>query len=97
MKKFFSIEESYKVEWMDVTAFITIVNVVLLIAGMRWAPLLGILNASLGFFQARPRINTYLMNTALIILNIYFLNLQLTTLKKYGNIIIELRKRGNKT
>lgn len=66
------------VEWMDISTLLTIVNVVLVIAGWHYAPLFGLVNAGAGLVVAKraaAHINTYLMNTALIILNIYFLNL----------------------
>lgn len=79
MKNFFSIiENHYLFEIWDITSIITIANVILVIAGLRWAPLLGIVNCCICLvlnIKQKAHINAYCTQLALIILNIYFLTL----------------------
>lgn len=79
MKKFFSIEQNtYTFEWYDLTALITIFNVLFVVTGYHWAPMLGLLNCSICIvlnIMSRAHINAYLTQVALIILNSYFLTL----------------------
>ena len=77
VREFFGIkEDTIKVEWMDISTILTVINVTLIICGVAWAPVVGIVNAIANIIILiikRGHINAYVMNTALIILNIYFL------------------------
>lgn len=78
MKKFFGITESFRFEWNDVVAFITLLNVILVLLGFSWAPIFGIANGVLSLalnVKYRAHINLYVMQLAIIVLNIYFLSL----------------------
>jgi hypothetical protein len=78
MKKFFGIESKYKFEINDFVALLTIANVVLIIMGFWWAPMVGLVNCLVGIglnIKNRVHINLYIMQVAFIILNIYFLTL----------------------
>ena len=79
MKKFFSIiQPRYKFEIFDITAIITILNVVFIIFGFWWAPVLGIINCIIFFIfntKNHAHINNWITQIALVILNIYFLTL----------------------
>lgn len=79
MKKFFGIEsDKYIFEWGDVTTSLTILNVVLVLVGIAWAPIIGIMNSILGLIlniKFKNHLNMYVMQIALIVLNVYFLNL----------------------
>ena len=74
MKEFFSItEKKYVFEVADLTTTITILNVLFVLCGFAWAPWLGfwlVLNV-----KARAHVNSYVTQIALVVLNIYFLNL----------------------
>lgn len=79
MRKFFGIEsDEYVFEWADVTTGLTILNVVLVLVGIAWAPVIGIVNSILGLIlniRFKTHLNMYVMQLALIVLNMYFLNL----------------------
>jgi hypothetical protein len=78
MKKFFGIETKYTFEANDIVALITIANVVLIIMGFWWAPMVGLVNCVVGIglnIKNRVHINLYIMQVAFIVLNIYFLTL----------------------
>lgn len=79
MKEFFSItEKTYKPEWADLSALLTILNVIFILLGYWWAPIIGIINCVINIVLAvisRAHINIYALNLALVILNIYFLTL----------------------
>ena len=79
MRKFFGIEsDKYVFEWADVTTGLTILNVVLVLVGIAWAPVIGIVNSILGLIlniRFKTHLNMYVMQLALIVLNVYFLNL----------------------
>ena len=78
MKKFFGIETKYTFEVNDVVALLTIANVVLIIMGFWWAPIVGLVNCVVGIglnIKNRVHINLYIMQVAFIVLNIYFLTL----------------------
>lgn len=85
MRKFFGIEsDKYVFEWGDVTTGLTILNVVLVLVGIAWAPVIGIVNSILGLIlniKFKTHLNMYVMQLALIVLNVYFLNLQQTNKK----------------
>lgn len=77
VREFFGITENkIRVEWMDISTILTVINVTLIVCGVAWAPVVGIVNAVANIIILiikRGHINAYVMNTALIILNIYFL------------------------
>lgn len=79
MKKFFGIETNkYIFEWADVTTLLTILNVMLVVMGFYWAPVVGLVNCGFGLalnIVNRAHINMYVMQIALIVLNAYFLTL----------------------
>ena len=78
MKKFFGIEKKYTFEANDIVALLTIANVVLIIMGFWWAPMVGLVNCLVGIglnIKNRVHINLYIMQVAFIVLNIYFLTL----------------------
>lgn len=79
MKEFFGItEKTYKPEWADLSALLTILNVIFILLGYWWAPIIGIVNCVINIVLAvisRAHINIYALNLALVILNIYFLTL----------------------
>jgi hypothetical protein len=78
MKEFFGIKEKYRFEANDIVALITIANVVLIIMGFWWAPMIGLVNCVVGIglnIKNRVHINLYIMQVAFIVLNIYFLTL----------------------
>ena len=79
MRKFFGIEsDKYVFEWADITTGLTILNVVLVLVGIAWAPIIGIVNSILGLIlniRFKTHLNMYVMQLALIVLNVYFLNL----------------------
>lgn len=77
MKKFFGIEEKqYVFEWGDVSALLTVLNVFFIVMGMWWAPFFGLANcvlAIVGMIKANAHLNAYIIQMALIVLNIFFL------------------------
>lgn len=77
IKKFFGIEDNkIKIEWMDIATILTVINVTLIICGVWWAPIVGIVNAVANIIITiirKGHINGYVMNVTLLILNIYFL------------------------
>lgn len=76
IKKFFGIEGKYRFEIFDLTSILTIINVVAIILGMRFAPLFGLASCIICFcmnIRAKAHINLYLTQIALIVLNMYFL------------------------
>jgi len=78
MKEFFGIETKYTFEANDIVALLTIANVVLIIMGFWWAPMIGLVNCLVGIglnIKNRVHINLYIMQVAFIVLNIYFLTL----------------------
>lgn len=79
IKNFFSIkEDKYTFEIFDLTALITVLNVALILMGYWWAPICGLINCVIIMVISghnRLHINTYITQVALIILNVYFLNM----------------------
>jgi hypothetical protein len=77
MKKFFGIEEKqYVFEWGDVSALLTVLNVFFIVMGMWWAPFFGLANcvlAIVGMIKAKAHLNAYIIQMALIVLNVFFL------------------------
>lgn len=98
MKAFFGIETNkYIFEWSDITTALTILNVMLVLAGFTQAPWVGIINCLLGLalnIKFRTHINMYIMQIALIVLNFYFLTLQgLTNSHLYVKINISNERK----
>ena len=79
IKNFFRItENTYKFETMDISSLLTVLNVALVLMGFWWAPIIGIANCVFGLacnIKNRSHINGYVMQIALIVLNVYFLTL----------------------
>jgi len=78
MKKFFKIEESYKFEWNDLRAFITMINVSLIMMygySIAWFGLATGLIGMIKDFTIDRRINGIVMHLSNVVLNIYFLSL----------------------
>lgn len=76
MKEFFGINNHYKFEIYDLTAIFTLLNVILIIKGIWFAPIFGLINCAIIIalnIQNRAHINAYLTQVALVALNIFFL------------------------
>ena len=77
LKEFFGIEGRFRFEWGDLTALLTLLNVGCLISWFWWAPLIGLANCllSLALFALNKgtHVNLWVMQGALIVLNIFFL------------------------
>jgi len=77
IKKFFSITETkYQFEIFDILTILTVLNVTLILVGWTLAPTIGIINCIVSIIvniKNRTHINIYIMQVALIILNVYFL------------------------
>lgn len=84
MKKFFDIkEDKYVFEISDLTALITILNVLFIVMGFWWAPILGLVNCTINLivaFKNHLHINLYIMQVAFIVLNVYFYARDITSL-----------------
>ena len=66
----------YKFEINDLIALFTMLNVLLIICGVWFAPMFGLVNCGIGLglnVKNKAHLNTYLIQLSLIILNIYFL------------------------
>lgn len=77
-KKFFRVETKYRFEVADLSAILTVLNVTLILIGIRWAPVLGIVNCVISLVvnvKNRLHLNLYVIQFSLIVLNIYFLTL----------------------
>lgn len=79
MRDFFNIKDDYyRFEIYDLTAILTILNVMFVLMGYWWAPIFGLANCAICLIMNvinRLHINAYLTQVALIILNVYFLTL----------------------
>lgn len=78
MKEFFGIDGAYKFEWNDLRAFITVVNVVLIMIYGLSIAWFGLAVAAVGVVKdlaVDHRINGLVMHVANLVLNIYFLAL----------------------
>lgn len=78
MKEFFGITNKYKFEITDLSAILTVLNVTFILGGFWWAPLFGLVNCCLVLvinIKNHVHLNMYIIQIALIILNIYFLTL----------------------
>ena len=78
MKEFFGIDGAYKFEWNDLRAFITVVNVILIMIYGLSIAWLGLAVAAVGVVKdlaVDHRINGLVMHVANLVLNLYFLAL----------------------
>lgn len=78
MKEFFGIDGAYKFEWNDLRAFITVVNVILIMIYGLSIAWFGLAVAAVGVVKdlaVDHRINGLVMHVANLVLNIYFLAL----------------------
>lgn len=79
IKSFFGIEKvNYCFEYMDISALLTVFNVVFVLLGYWWAPFFGLVNCIVSIviaFSHKTHINFYIIQISLIVLNIYFLTL----------------------
>ena len=76
VKKFFRIENPYKFEWNDLRAFITVVNVILIVTYGLSISWFGLAVAIIGVIKDLTkdrRINGLMMHLANVALNVYFL------------------------
>lgn len=76
LKKFFRIEGAYKFEWNDLRCFITIINVILIMAYGLSIAWFGLMVAVVGIVKdltTDRRINGLLMHFANVVLNVFFL------------------------
>lgn len=78
VRKFFSIESSYRFEWNDLRCGITILNVILIILFGLQVSWFGLTVAIFGLckdFSQHRHVNDVLMHLSSVVLNIYFLSL----------------------
>lgn len=76
MKKIFNISEPYKFEYNDLRCFITIVNVILIMVYGLSIAWFGLIVAGIGVVKdltIDKKVNGFLMHSANIILNLYFI------------------------
>ena len=76
MKKFFGLDSKYKFEWNDLRAFITVVNVVLIMIYGLSIAWFGLAVAVIGIIKdltTDRKINGLIMHLASVALNVYFL------------------------
>ncbi len=78
MKKFFSINEPFRLEWNDLRAFIQIINVALIMMFGLSVAWLGLAIAVFGVFKDMSQhrhINDIVLHLTGVVLNIHFLHL----------------------
>lgn len=78
MKNYFGLDNKYKFEWNDLRAFITVVNVILIMVYGLSIAWFGLAVAIIGVIKdlaVDHRINGLVMHLASVALNIYFLAL----------------------
>lgn len=77
IKTFFSITDNkYCFNIYDITSIFTVLNVSLIIAGFKYAPIFGLVNCIICIINQiknHSYINSYVTQIMLVILNIYFL------------------------
>lgn len=76
IKKFFNISGGYEFEWGDLNTLLTLLNVILIICGWHFAPIIGIVNCAINLVidvLHREHLNFYTTHLAILVLNIYFL------------------------
>ena len=78
IKKFFSIETSFRFEWNDLRAFIQVINVILIMIFGLQVAWFGLAIAFFGVckdLSQRRHINEMVMHLSSVVLNVYFLSL----------------------
>ena len=78
IKKFFHIDGQYKFEWNDLRAFVTVLNVILIMKYGLSIAWFGLAIAILGLIKdltTDHRINGMIMHLASAVLNIFFISL----------------------
>ena len=83
MKNFFKIEKAYEFEWNDLRACITIINVILIMMFGLSIAWFGLMIAVFGLgkdLTGTRHINEIVMHIMTIVLNVYFINIYLTTI-----------------
>jgi len=78
MKEFFGINNKYRIEYNDIRALITVVNVLLIMRFGLSIAWFGLIVAGIGLIKdiaLDRRINGMIMHFANIVLNVYFLTL----------------------
>lgn len=76
MKKYFGIDTAYKFEWNDLRAFVTVLNVILIMIYGLSIAWFGLVIAVVGVIKdltTDHRINGLIMHLASVALNIYFI------------------------
>ena len=76
MRKFFKIEEPFRLEYNDIRAFITVINVVLIMIyglSIAWFGLTVAFIGTIKDLKVDRHINGLVMHLATVALNIYFL------------------------
>jgi len=76
MRKFFGIDGTYKFEWNDLRAFVTVINVILIMVYGLSIAWFGLAVAVIGVIKdlaVDHRINGLIMHLANVALNIYFI------------------------
>lgn len=76
MRKFFGIDGAYKFEWNDLRAFVTVLNVILIMVYGLSIAWFGLAVAVIGVIKdlaVDHRINGLIMHLANVALNIYFI------------------------
>ena len=76
MKKFFGLNDTYRFEWNDLRAFITVITVVLIMVYGLSIAWFGLAVAAIGVIKdlaVDHKINGLIMHLASVALNIYFL------------------------
>ena len=76
MKEFFRVNEPYRFEWNDLRAFITVINVILIMIyglSIAWFGLAIALIGVVKDLTVDRRINGLIMHLANVALNVYFL------------------------
>lgn len=80
MREFFKIEKAYSFEWNDLRAFITVINVLLIMRFGLSVAWFGLAIAVFGLVKdltSDRHINGIVMHFSSIVLNLYFINLYL--------------------
>lgn len=76
MKKFFGIDNKYKFEWNDLRAFVTVLNVALIMIyglSIAWFGLFVAVVGLIKDFAVDHKINGLIMHLANVALNVFFL------------------------
>ena len=82
MRKYFGLNTNYKFEWNDLRAFVTVINVVLIMVyglSIAWFGLVVALIGVIKDLTVDRHINGLVMHLASVALNVYFILLLYTT------------------